>query len=60
MSYYPEPDNHCRNKICINFPNVCNSTTLINSLMNIAIDLRFIFIIDAFQECNSHLQDITT
>ena len=45
---------------CINFPNVRNSTTLINSLMNIAIDLRFIFIIDAFQECNSHLQDITT
>ena len=28
------------------------------SLMNITIDLKFIFIIDAFREYNSHLQDI--
>ena len=42
------------------FPNVRNSTTLVNSLMNITIDLKFIFIIDAFRGCNSHLQDITS
>ena len=29
-------------------------------LMNITIDLKFIFIIDAFREYNSHLQDITS
>ena len=44
----------------INIPNVRNSTTLINSLMNITIFLKFIFIIDAFREYNSHLQDITS
>ena len=44
----------------ISFPNVRNSTTLVNSLMNITIDLKFIFIIDAFREYNSHLQDITS
>ena len=33
---------------------------LVNSLMNITIDLKFIFIIDAFREYNSHLQDITS
>ena len=42
------------------FRNVCNSTKLVNSLMNITIDLKFIFIIDAFREYNSHLQDITS
>ena len=31
----------------INIPNVRNSTTLVNSLMNINV-LKFIFIIDAF------------
>ena len=39
---------------------VRNSTTLVNSLMNITIVLKFIFIIDAFREYNSHLQDITS
>ena len=37
-----------------------NSTTLVNSLMNITIDLKFIFIIDASREYNSHGQDITS
>ena len=46
--------------ICGNFPNVHNSTTLDNSLMNITIVLKFLFIIDAFREYNSHLQDITS
>ena len=41
-------------------PNVRNSTTLVNSLMNITIDLKFIFIIDAFGEYNSYLQDNTS
>ena len=44
----------------INFPNVRNSTTLVNSLMNITIVLKFIFIINAFREYNSHLQDLTS
>ena len=43
-----------------NFPNVDNSTTFVNSLMNITIVLKFIFIIDAFREYNSHLKDITS
>ena len=46
--------------IKINFPNVRNSTALVNSLMNITIFLKFIFFIDAFREYNSHLQDITS
>ena len=36
------------------------ATKLVNSLMNIKIDLKFIFTIDAFREYNSHLQDITS
>ena len=43
-----------------NYLNVRNSTTFVNSLMNITTDLKFIFIIDAFREYNSHLQDITS
>ena len=39
--------------------NVRKSTKLVNSLMNITIDLKFIFTIDAFREYNSHIQDIT-
>ena len=38
--------------------NVCNSTTLVNNLMKITIVLKFIFIIYAFREYNSHLQDM--
>ena len=33
---------------------------IVFSLMNITIDLKFIFIIAAFPEYNSHLQDITS
>ena len=43
-----------------NLENVRNSTMFVNSLMNITIVLKFIFIIDAFREYNSHLQDITS
>ena len=43
-----------------NLPNIRNSTTLVNSLRNITIVLKFIFIINAFREYNSHLQDITS
>ena len=32
----------------------------LDSLMNITIVLKFIFIIGAFREYNSHLQDITS
>ena len=42
-----------------NLPNIRNSTTLVNSLRNITIVLKFIFIFNAFREYNSHLQDIT-
>ena len=41
-----------------NLENVRNSTTFVNSLMNTTIVLKFTFIIDAFREYNSHLQDI--
>ena len=58
MFYYNLNDKHLRH--IHSFPNVRNSTTLVNSLMNITIDLKFIFIIDAFREYNSHLQDITS
>ena len=33
---------------------------LVDSLMNIAAGLKFIFIIDELREYNSHLQDITS
>ena len=42
------------------FLNVRNTTTLVNSVMNTTIVLKFIFITGAFQGYNSHLQDITS
>ena len=42
------------------FLNVRNSTTLVNSLMNTIIVLKFIFITGAFRGYSSRLQDITS
>ena len=46
------------NRLYFKISNFRNTSTLVNSLMNITIVLKSIFIIDTFPEYNSHLLDV--